>query len=164
MASGKTTFGREAAQRIGWAFVDLDERIAETYGTPAQIFATEGEARFREIETQLLAETLLAQGDTVIALGGGTALREDNLRLIKACATLIWLDTDFDIILSELGNTDRPVLHGLSPEQIRALYDERRPCYAGAADLVFPICSYDYDKVIVQLADFIQMTKTLSHE
>ena len=164
MASGKTTFGRAAARRIGWDFIDLDERIAETYGTPAEIFAREGETRFREIETQMLATSLLTQRDTVVALGGGTALREENLRLIKAGATLVWLDTDFDIILSELGNTDRPLLHGLSPEQIRALYDARRPQYAQAADLVFPIVSFDYDKVIVQLAEFIQTTKSLSHE
>ena len=112
----------------------------------------------------MLAQTLLANDDTVVALGGGTALREENLRLIKACATLIWLDTDYDIILSELGNADRPRLHGLSPEQVRAIYDERRPRYARAADFVFPIHSFDYDKVVIQLADFIQMTKSLSHE
>ena len=40
MASGKTTFGRAAAAQLGWAFIDLDERIAATYGTPAEIFAT----------------------------------------------------------------------------------------------------------------------------
>ncbi|MBR5018993.1 MAG: shikimate kinase [Bacteroidales bacterium] len=161
MASGKTTFGRAAAERLGWAFVDLDERITEQHGTPATLFAKYGEARFREIETAVLGETLAeAQGDTVLALGGGTVLREDNLRLIKQHATLIWLDTDYDIILSELGNADRPVLHGRTPAQIRALYDERRPLYAAAADITFPITATDYNQVITDLAELLRTLKS----
>jgi len=156
MASGKTTFGRAAAERLGWRFVDLDEIIAAQYGTPAEVFAREGEARFRAIESRMLAEALQTADDTVLALGGGTLLQEGNLRLVKTHATLIWLDTDYDIILSELGNADRPVLHNRTPEQIRALYDERRPCYAAAADIVFPVRSNDYEQVITDLAHTIQ--------
>ena len=83
MASGKTTFGRAAAERCGWTFVDLDEEIARRHGTPAEIFAAFGEGRFREIESEMLHEALLAEEDTVLALGGGTILREENLRLLK---------------------------------------------------------------------------------
>ena len=156
MASGKTTFGRAAAGRLGWAFVDLDERIAETYGTPGEIFATQGEARFREIESAVLAEALQTAGPAVLALGGGTVLREENLQQIKAHATLIWLDTAYEIILSELGNADRPLLHGRTPAQIRALFDARRPLYAAAADYVFPITSTDYGQVITDLDELLQ--------
>ena len=156
MASGKTTFGRAAAGRLGWDFVDLDEVIAARYGTPAEIFAAHGEARFREIETQMLEESLRAERDTVLALGGGTILREENLHLLKAKATLIWLDTDFAIILSEIGNADRPVVRNRSIAQIRELYDTRRPLYAKAADRIFPIDTTDYDQVIVDLAATIQ--------
>lgn len=157
MASGKTTFGRAAAERLGWAFVDLDEEIARRHGTPAEIFAAFGEERFREIETAVLGETLAGlPGDTVLALGGGTVLRKENLRLIKQYAMLIWLDTDYDIIFAELGNADRPVLKSRTPEQIRALYDARRPLYAAAADITFPIESTDYEQVIAELATTIQ--------
>lgn len=156
MASGKTTFGRAAAAQLGWAFIDLDERIAATYGTPAEIFATQGEDRFREIETAVLECVLQAAGPTVLALGGGTILREENLRMVKAHATLVWLDTDFDIILSELGNADRPMVRDKSITQIRALYDARRPLYQAAADLIFPIHSTDYVQVIEDLAKTIQ--------
>lgn len=156
MASGKTTFGRAAAERLGWRFVDLDDVITERYGTPAEIFAREGEARFREIESALLVEALQSGEDTVLALGGGTVLRPENLQQIKAKARLIWLDTAWDIILSELGNAERPVLHGRTPEQIRALYDERRPLYADAADIIFPIQTTDYAQVIADLAATLQ--------
>ena len=155
MASGKTTFGRAAAEQLGWPFIDLDERIARTYGTPAEIFASQGEGRFREIESEMLREALQTEEDTVLALGGGTILREDNLRQIKSHATLVWLDTSFDIIISELGNADRPLLRGKTPGQIRELYDLRRPLYSAAADRVFHITSTDYRQVIADLAGFI---------
>ena len=112
----------------------------------------QGEAAFRDLETETLGEVLRSEQDTVLSLGGGTILRADNLRLLKEHATLIWLDTDFAIILSEIGNADRPVVRGRSIAQIRALYDERRPRYAAAADIIFPIQTTDYEQVIADLA------------
>lgn len=156
MASGKTTFGRAAAERLGWDFVDLDARIEARYGTTADIFATHGESFFRDVETRMLSEALQTEHDTVLALGGGTILREENLRLVKAAATLLWLDTDFDIILSEIGNADRPLIRGRNLQQIKQLYDERRPLYAAAADGVFPINTTDYGQVIADLAQRLQ--------
>ena len=155
MASGKTTFGRAAAERLGWDFVDLDEVSATRFGTPAEIFAAQGEAAFREIEKAMLAETLQTDTDRVLALGGGTILREENLHLLKEHAKLIWLDTDFAIIISEIGNADRPVVRGRSMAQIRALYDARRPLYAAAADIIFPINTTDYEQVIADLSTTI---------
>lgn len=169
MASGKTTFGRAAAERLGWAFLDLDEMIAQRYGTPPEIFAAHGEAFFRDVESQLLAEVLNtshgdgkepATRDTVLALGGGTVLYNKNLRLLKATTTLIWLDTAFELILSELYRADRPLLHGRTIAQIRELYDARRPRYAAAADLIFPIDTNDDSRVIPALAATIQRKAT----
>ena len=156
MASGKTTFGRAAAERLGWDFVDLDQIITARHGTPAEIFAAKGETAFRDIETQTLLEALQSDKDTVLSLGGGTILRDENLQLLKERATIIWLDTDFAIILSEIGNADRPVVRGRSIDQIRALYDERRPRYRAAADIIFPIYTTDYEQVITDLSATIQ--------
>lgn len=156
MASGKTTFGRAAAEKIGWRFVDLDEVITARHGTPAEIFAAQGEHAFRDIETETLRETLQSAEPTVLSLGGGTILRDENLALLRTKARIIWLDTDFAIILSEIGNSDRPVIRGRSISQIRALYDERRPWYAAAADIIFPINTTDYEQVIRNLAETIQ--------
>lgn len=156
MASGKTTFGRAAAERLGWRFVDLDDVITARYGTPAEIFAAQGEAAFRAIETDLLAETLQTGDNLVLALGGGTILRQENRQLLQEHAKLIWLDTDFAIIISEIGNADRPVVRGRSMAQIRELYDMRRPMYAAAADIIFPISTTNYKQVIRDLAETIQ--------
>ena len=152
MASGKTTFGQAAARQLGWEFIDLDQWIARRFGTPTEIFAAQGEPAFRRLETQQLGIVLQSERDTVLALGGGTILREENLRQVKACATLIWLDTDFDIILSELDGTDRPLVRDKTTDQIRTLYDERRPRYAEAADIRFAVQHRDYGKVIAELA------------
>ncbi len=92
----------------------------------------------------------------MLSLGGGTILRNENLALLKTKARIIWLDTDFAIILSEIGNADRPVVRGRSITQIRALYDERRPRYAAAADIIFPINTTDYGQVIADLSTTIQ--------
>ena len=160
MASGKTTFGRAAAAQLGWDFADLDEVIAGRYGTPTEIFAAHGEAYFRELETSLLQEALQSGRDTILALGGGTLLREENLRLVKARATIIWLDTDFDIILSEIGNAERPLVRGKSVADIRALYETRRPFYETAADIAFPVVSRDYLQVIADLVLCIRSIQT----
>ena len=94
---------------------------------------------------------------TVLALGGGTILREENLRRLRSAgARILWLDTAFDIILSEIDNSDRPLVRDKSVSQIRALYDARRPLYEAAADLIFPIHSTDYVQVIADLAKTIQ--------
>ena len=157
MASGKTTFGRAAAAQLGRAFIDLDEAIASRYGSPARPFDSRGEAAFRQNESDLLEEVLQTQRDTVLALGGGTILREENLRRIRSAgARILWLDTAFDIILSEIDNSDRPLVRDKSVSQIRALYDARRPLYEAAADLIFPIHSTDYVQVIADLAKTIQ--------
>ena len=54
MASGKTTFGRAAAERLGWMFVDLDEVITVKHGTPAEIFSNPKEQRTKDFLNKVL--------------------------------------------------------------------------------------------------------------
>lgn len=163
MASGKTTFGRAAAARLGWDFIDLDQEIGKTHGSPAELFDSRGEACFRAVETEVLSEVLSsAPGDTVLALGGGAILREENLQMLReAGVPIVWLDTDFDIILSELDNSDRPTVRGKSVAEVRAMYEKRRPLYADAADFVFPVLTTDYARVIEDLAGTINSFKKI---
>lgn len=158
MASGKTTFGRAAAARLGWDFLDLDQEIGRRYGSAAELFDSKGEAFFRAVETEVLSGILSsAPGDTVLALGGGAIIRKENLQMLReASAPIVWLDTDFEIILSELDNSDRPTVRGKSVAEVRAIYEKRRPLYAAAADVVFPVRTTDYAKVIEDLAETIR--------
>ena len=156
MASGKTTFGRAAAERLGWRFIDLDKVIEERHGTASAIFEEHGEDFFRGMESRCLSDILSEEGDAVLALGGGTVLSLRNREMLKRLAMVIWLDTSWEIILSEMDNADRPLAKGRTEAQIRELYDSRRPVYNAVADATVTIDSQDYTKAIKDLADTIQ--------
>src|SRR5205823_13604799 len=88
MGSGKTTVGRELADRTGRPFIDLDDEIAADAGRSiADIFADEGEAGFRERESRGL-EHALRQDDAIIAAGGGTPSRGENWRGLRRGTSL----------------------------------------------------------------------------
>jgi shikimate kinase/3-dehydroquinate synthase len=73
MATGKSTVGRIAAARMGVPFVDTDEVLVRQSGkSVGELFATIGEARFRESESQLVLPMLDDPTPRVIGFGGGT--------------------------------------------------------------------------------------------
>src|SRR5262245_38504620 len=97
MASGKTTVGRLLAERLDWAFVDLDKVIEDGAGkTVADIFAAEGEPGFRKRETEALRE-VAQRKKTVVATGGGTPCRDENIRAMLAAGRVFWLDVSADV-------------------------------------------------------------------
>src|SRR5262245_58861621 len=74
-ACGKTTVGKALAKRLNWAYVDADEYLErQTKRAIADIFKTDGEAKFREIESRCLAEILSGDRDTVLSTGGGCVI------------------------------------------------------------------------------------------
>ena len=102
-ASGKSTLGRRLASALGVPFFDLDDEIVKAAGrTIPEIFATDGESAFRDLESQTL--TSLAVGDGtpsqpatgVVALGGGTLLRDANRAFCEAHGIVFCLDTPSD--------------------------------------------------------------------
>ena len=89
-ASGKTTLGRRLAAALGVSFIDLDAEIVRRAGRSIpEIFAADGEAAFRDIESQTLAQV---EGG-VVALGGGTLLRAANRAFCESRGTVLCLDT-----------------------------------------------------------------------
>ena len=108
-ASGKSTLGRALAERLGLHFVDLDERIvAEAGMTIPEIFKSRGEAVFRDIESKALKEVVSGlisklqtsnfklSTPTVVSLGGGTLLRDENRGLCEESGTVFCIDTPSD--------------------------------------------------------------------
>jgi shikimate kinase len=100
MGAGKSTVGRLLAARLNWDFLDLDAAIESRTGlTVPAIFATHGEPRFRQLESQALAAAL-GRSNVVLALGGGTPEVLANRLLLEqtpATAT-IFLDAPFPIL------------------------------------------------------------------
>ncbi len=135
MGAGKTSVGRELCERLGWSFVDLDDRIEAAAGkSVAQIFQSEGEVRFRQLETASLQRLLAEISDsTVVALGGGAFAQAANIALLeKAAAQVIFLDAPVDELRRRIGEDDRRPLFA-DAERFRQLYDERQPHYRRAA-------------------------------
>lgn len=131
MGSGKTTVGALLAERLGVRFVDLDEAVVARAGRSIpEIFAVEGEERFRQWETDLLRETLSSTDPAVVALGGGTWLGQPNRELARN-ARVVWLDADAKTVWQRVGeDANRPLLQGLGPEGLATLLASRRSVYA----------------------------------
>lgn len=125
--SGKSTVGQIVAERTGKTFVDADALIAEKAGcTIPEIFATQGEAGFRTIETQVLAEISKSSG-LVIATGGGCVTREENYPLLHQNGMIFCLERE----LSALPTDGRPLSQA---NALAEMYRIRKPKYEQFAD------------------------------
>ncbi len=129
MGSGKTTYGRKLAKRLGLKFIDTDKTISQTHGPITEIFAEHGEEYFRDLET-LALEASLKQGG-VIATGGGIVLSQKNLDLIRD-HTVIYLETSATHTANRLDSSRRPLLAG-GPERWSEIFESRRERYETAA-------------------------------
>ena len=131
MGSGKSTVGPLIAERLGWRFVDADNVIEHDAGMDiAQIFATRGEAAFRELEHATIAR-LARQQNLVLALGGGAIEREETRALLlnSAGTLLVHLEVQLQTTLARCSGTEgtRPVL--ADQANLAARYERRLPLY-----------------------------------
>ena len=134
MGSGKSSVGRVLADTIGWPLVDLDAVIvAEAGKSINEIFADEGEAAFRALESICL-ERVLSGGRCVIACGGGVVISEFNRRLMRQQGVVVNLTASLPVILARLeGADDRPLYSGDdAANRVRALLEAREQFYADA--------------------------------
>lgn len=137
MGAGKTTLGRALAQRLPHRrFYDLDAVVEEACGcTVAEIFATAGEKRFRQLETEALRQ-LAQREDAIVACGGGTPCIDGNMELMNAQGTTVWLQAPVEVLLRRLleGQAQRPLIAGKSPDELRRFIVEnlaqRSPYYS----------------------------------
>jgi shikimate kinase len=124
---GKTTLARTLADRWNVDALDTDEILATNVDTSAaQYLRSEGEAAFRARELEALREAL--QSDAVVATGGGVVCT-DAAREVLSTAFTLWLDTSDDVILTRLGDVDRPLLGDRPVEALEKLRREREAWY-----------------------------------
>jgi len=131
MGTGKSSVGRLLAQRLGLRFIDMDEEIEGEEGLSIpQIFQDKGESYFRQKEKEWV-KRLVKENDIVVALGGGTVVDEENLRLLKETGTLILLKASPQIIYERTKNyTHRPLLNVENPlSRIEELLARREEFY-----------------------------------
>jgi shikimate kinase len=142
MATGKTEVGRRLARRLGRPFVDVDGLVEAAAGkSVADIFASEGEPRFRELERTAVVEACRVP-DAVIATGGGTLLDADSRRRLVAAGPIVCLVAPPEEILRRVKDPgSRPLLangrgHTDPLARVRALLATRAPVYALATHTV----------------------------
>ena len=141
MASGKTTLGQALAQRLpGRRFIDLDSAVESRAAmSVTEIFERHGQEYFRHLENECLRE--VADSDVIVACGGGTHCRSENMDLMLASGTVVWLTAPTEIIVRRLQLApagQRPLVtanHG-DAEALVALVErlvaERTPAYSRA--------------------------------
>jgi shikimate kinase len=152
MGAGKSTTSRAVAHRLGWRFVDSDEQVVARSGRSVEeIWKAEGEAGFRILETQALAEALAATAEepAVVAAAGGVVLDHRNRELLRAHPPVVWLRASLDTLAGRVGTGEgRPLLAGGAREAMGRLMAERYPLYEQVADAVIDVDDLAVDQVV----------------
>lgn len=132
MGAGKSRVGGSLAAALAVPFIDTDQRIVARYGPIADLFARDGEERFREIEREVVAEAL--QEPAVVALGGGAVLHPDT-RADLEDRTVVLLRVDAEAVAPRLAGGSRPLLAEGGLERWTRILAERAPVYDALADI-----------------------------
>lgn len=134
MGAGKTAVGKALAVALHVPFLDSDAEIERAANMSiAEIFERDGEAFFRDRETQVI-DRLLADECGVLSTGGGAFLAQRNRELISRKGVSVWLKVDLPILWSRVKHKDtRPLLRTANPySTLRDLFDARVPVYEQA--------------------------------
>jgi shikimate kinase len=155
MGSGKTTLGKRAAKQLELLFVDTDKVFVARHGAISAFFETEGEQKFRDLESGILQELLSEHPeDCVIATGGGIVLRPTNRDLLKR-QFVVFLETSSEQVSKRLSTSKRPLLRD-DPGAWGKIYEERLPLYREVAKTTLTTAVKPISKSVQDLVDIIQ--------
>jgi shikimate kinase len=156
--SGKSSVARALARTLQVTRRDTDADVERAAGKPiAEIFIDEGEAAFREMESDAVA-VAMAEHDGVLALGGGAILNEDTQRLlidyVAAGGRVVFLDVSLNAVAPRVGlNAARPLLVGNPRRQWAELMEVRRPIYEALSTDTVNTDHIRADRVARELAE-----------
>lgn len=145
-ACGKSCIGKKISRSLDREFFDTDEYIVKKAGkTIPEIFQEDGEAAFRDIESEVIKE-LSAKGGVVIATGGGAVLREENMLSLKRNGRIFFIDRSLEKLIV---TDDRPL--SSNRESLEKRYRERIDIYRSTADV-----TVDGDGEVYEVAGMIK--------
>jgi shikimate kinase len=157
MGAGKTTVGQRCAARLDRPFVDTDRLVeAGTGMTVAEIFEQRGEAAFRALERDAVADACASPTPLVIACGGGAVLDAENRQRLHDTSVVVWLQASPAELGARVGATaDRPLLRGGArvATTLERLTELRAPAYESAADLAVDTDALTVDDVAARVIE-----------
>ena len=139
MGSGKTTLGLKLSYLLRMPVEDTDKMIERQEGRSiSEIFADDGEAYFRELETEVLRKCGSRKYEYILSVGGGTPVNPVNRPLLHQCGTVVYLRVSPEVVYERLKNdTTRPLLQCEDPlGRIRELLEVRDKIYTECADII----------------------------
>jgi len=149
MGAGKSTIARKIAPD----FVDMDALLEERFGMSiARFFEEKGEAAFRQIEEEVLADLL--KTDQVISTGGGIVISPRNRTLLKQNPDNIYLKADFETLYQRISadkDNQRPLFLNNSKEDLAAIFDERQAWYEEVANKIIDVSRLSPEEIIEEL-------------
>lgn len=155
MGCGKTTISKSIEKLYSIPYIDTDKYIEEKENMSINaMFEKFGENYFRNKEYEAIKQ-LCSKDDTILALGGGAVMFERNVQALKenGC-TIIFIDTDFDVIKERLVNDEtRPLL---KLNDTKALYEKRLPIYSSVCDIKITCKNEDSDAIAQMIFEKIK--------
>ena len=151
MGSGKSTIGKQVADKMGVKFFSTDHIIETKEGQSINsIFEQHSEEYFRKTENEILNMLSSMAGSSIISTGGGVVLSEANRKLISENYKAVWLYANVDSIMHRTAPENRPLLKdNFTKERVQELMDMRFNFYAESADFVINTS----DKTISEIID-----------
>lgn len=158
MGCGKSTVAKALSEMYGMTVIEMDQEIETAEGMAiSEIFASKGEAYFREKESELIRR-IETTDNQVVSCGGGVVLRCENVERMKASGKVVYLTAKAETILKRVaGDSTRPLLKNKKDViLIQEMMNARLGKYEAAADYnistddkdVKEICSEIYEKII----------------
>lgn len=158
MGAGKSSVGRVLARKLGRPLLDSDDLIeARTGRTVREIWATDGEASFRALETEMLIDALADTEPAVVAAAGGVVLSAENRAALAASdAHVVWLLANIDILIDRVQNgAHRPLLDDDPEATLRQMYADREALYQEVSDAIVSVdhrTVHDVAKAVLRCA------------
>jgi len=147
---GKSTVGAALAQKLTIDFIDTDVAIESSYGHKiSDIFVDKGEEFFRDLEFNVLGQSLMIE-NCVLSLGGGAPIAQRAQDLLKSAnAPIFFLDVSLAVAAPRVGfNRDRPLLLGNPRAQWQSLAETRRPIYESLASFLIKVDAMSVEEVV----------------
>ena len=149
MGAGKSTIARG----LNPDYLDMDALIEKHLGMSiAEFFAEKGEAAFRQVESEVLADLL--KTDHVVSTGGGVVISKQNRDLLKQNPDNIYLKADFETLYQRIAadkDNQRPLFLNKSKEELASIFHERQVWYEEVTSRVLDVTKLSPEEIIEEL-------------